>query len=80
MIGWFKKRKLRKETDRVEARFQQAVDLFKDLDKREFSRLMDGIKLAWQGYDKIRQVQSVDEKENAEINDAEKALSDYKEV
>ena len=56
------KRKKTKSLDKVEARFQQAVDLFKDLDKREFKRLMDGIQLTWEGSNKIRQVQTVDEK------------------
>lgn len=75
----FKKRKI---ADRVEARFQQAVGLVKDLDKKEFNRMMDGIKLAWEAYDKIRKVQTVDEKEVAEITSTEKELEfiDSKEV
>lgn len=75
----FKKRKI---ADRVEARFQQAVGLVKDLDKKEFNRMMDGIKLAWEAYDKIRKVQTVDEKEVAEIASTEKELEfiDSKEV
>lgn len=75
----FKKRKI---ADRVEARFQQAVGLVKDLDKKEFNRMMDGIKLAWEAYDKIRKVQTVDEKEVAEITSTERELDfiDSKEV
>lgn len=72
-------RKRKKNYDRVEQRFQQAVDLVKDLDKREFNRLIDGIELAWQSYNKIRQVQTVDEKEMADITNAEKEL-DYLEM
>lgn len=64
--------------DKVEQRFQQAVNLVKDLDKREFNRLIDGISLAWQSYNKIRQVQTVDEKEMADITEVEKEL-EYKE-
>lgn len=64
--------------DKVEQRFQQAVNLVKDLDKREFNRLIDGIELAWQSYNKIRQVQTVDEKEMADITEVEKEL-EYKE-
>ena len=60
----FKKKKI---ADKVESRFQQAVELVKDLDKKEFNRMMDGIKLAYEAYNKIRQVQTVDEKENAEM-------------
>lgn len=75
----FKKRKV---TDKVEARFRQAISLVKDLDKKEFNRMMDGIKLAWEAYDKIRKVQTVDEKEVAEIASTEKELDfiDSKEV
>lgn len=72
---WRKK----KQHDKVEQRFQQAVELVKDLDKREFNRLIDGIELAWQSYNKIRQVQTVDEKELAEVTDLEKEL-EYKEI
>lgn len=57
--------------DKVEARFQQAIVLVKDLDKKEFNRMMDGIKSAWEAYDKIRKVQTVDEKEMADITEAE---------
>jgi len=72
-MAFFKKRKV---ADRVERRFQQAVGLVKDLDKKEFNRMMDGIKSAWEAYDKIRKVQTVDEKEVADIANVEKEL-DY---
>lgn len=67
-----------READKVEARFQQAIALVKDLDKKEFNRMMDGINSAWEAYDKIRKVQTVDEKEVADIAKLEKEL-DYKE-
>lgn len=66
-------KKKRREA-KIEERFQQAVNLFKDLDKREFNRLMEGLKLAWEGYNKIRQVQSVEEKEMADISAVNKEL------
>lgn len=64
----------RKITDRVEERFQTALNLVKDLDRREFKRFVDGLTLAWQGYDRIKQVQTIDEKEAEEVNVAEKEL------
>ena len=64
----------RKITDRVEERFQTALNLVKDLDRREFKRSVDGLTLAWQGYDRIKQVQTIDEKEAEEVNVAEKEL------
>ena len=74
------KRNKTKSIDKVEARFQQAVDLFKDLDKREFKRLMDGIQLTWEGYNKIRQVQTVDEKFIADITSSNEEEIDFKEM
>ena len=74
-----KGRRRKQQRSRIEERYQQAVDLFKDLDKREFNRLLEGLKLAWEGYNKIRQVQSIDEKEMADITGAEKEL-DYIEM
>lgn len=73
-MGLWKKKQI-KNAD--EARFQKAVDLFKDLDRREFNRLMEGLKLAWEGYYKIRQVQTTDEKETAE--DISKIDMDFQE-
>lgn len=64
----------RKITDKVEERFQTALNLVKDLDRREFKRFVDGLTLAWQGYDRIKQVQTIDEKEAEEVNAAEKEL------
>ena len=68
--------KKHKVKDKVEARFQQAVDLFKDLDKREFKRLMDGIQLTWEGYNKIRQVQTTEDKEFADVSKIEKEITE----
>lgn len=69
-------RKKRKIADKVEARFQQAVGLIRDLDRREFNRLIDGLKLTWEGYNRIRAVQTNEDKEVAEIEKTERAL-DY---
>lgn len=69
-------RKKRKVADKVEARFQQAVGLIRDLDRREFNRLIDGLKLTWEGYNRIRAVQTNEDKEVAEIEKTEKTL-DY---
>ena len=67
-------RKAKRNADKVESRFQQALNLVKDLDKREFNRFVDGLTLAWQGHDRIRRVQTIDEKENGDIIEAEKIL------
>lgn len=69
-------RKKKRVEDKVEARFQQAVGLIRDLDRREFNRLIDGLKLTWEGYNRIRAVQTNEDKEFAEIEKTERTL-DY---
>ena len=63
-------------TDRVEERFQTIVTLIKDLDKKEFNRLQEGMQLAWEAYSKVKQARPVSEKEVEEIENAEKLLSE----
>lgn len=72
-MGIFKSKE-RQIDDMAEMRFQQVLELVKDLDRKEFNKLIEATKLAWQGYDKMRQVQTIDEKEEADIKDAEKKL------
>lgn len=60
--------------DRVEGRFQTAVNLVKDLDKTEFKRLVKGMDLAWQAYDAMRKVQTIEEKGLDDIEQLEKAM------
>lgn len=67
-------RKKKQVGDRVEARFQQAVTLIRDLDRQEFNRLIDGLKLTWEGYSRIRKVKTVEDKEDAERAKAEQEL------
>lgn len=71
-------RKVRKVeyTDRVEERFQTIVTLIKDLDKREFNRLVEGMQLAWEAYSKVKQARPAEERGMDEIENAEKLLSE----
>lgn len=72
-MTWFSHKKKR-DTDKVESRFQQGLTLVKDLDKKEFNRFINGLTLGWQGYDCMRRVQTIDEKENGDIDESEKIL------
>ena len=75
-------RKKKRIEDKVEARFQQAVSLIRDLDRPEFNRLIDGLKLTWEGYNRIRKIQTTEEKESAPLLEVEKEIRremDYKE-
>ena len=69
-MRWLSKRKNIRE-DKVEQRFQLIVDLIKDLDKREFTKLKEGIDLAWQAYDKISKAKTNIEKEIDDIDSTE---------
>ena len=57
----FKKRTQTEYTDRVEERFQTIITLIRDLDRKEFNRLKEGIDLAWEAYNKVRQTRSAEE-------------------
>lgn len=74
-MSWFSKKTNLRE-DRVEKRFQLIVDLIKDLDKREFTKLKEGIDLAWQAYDKISKAKTTVEKELSDIENAELFLDE----
>lgn len=67
-------RKKHKNYDRVEERFQTVVSLIRDLDRKEFNRLKEGMDLVWQGYNKVGQAKSSIEKEIEDIEKADKIL------
>lgn len=75
MPSWFsRKKKDNQDVDKVEARFQTVVDLVRDLDKKELNRLIEGVQLVWQGYNKVEQSRSAEDKEDDDIEDAERIL------
>ena len=67
-------RKFRKSPDSDSARFQDVVDLVKDLDRKEFNKLMKGVEKVYDGYQIVNGVQTTDEKENKDIEEVEKFL------
>ena len=73
---WRRKRKQSTYDDKVAIRFQAVIDLIKDLDKKEFNRLKEGMDLAWQAYNKVAQAKPSDEKEVEDIDNMEKMLRD----
>lgn len=73
-MRWFKRKV--KVQDKVENRFQTIVELIKDLDKKEFNKLQEGISLAWEAYNKVRQARTTIDKEIDDIETAEKILSE----
>lgn len=75
MSKWLSKKYTTVE-DKVEERFQAIVDLIKDLDRREFTKLKEGIDLAWQAYDKISKTKTTVEKEFSDIDNTERFLEE----
>ena len=69
-------RKSKQTTTAVERKFQTIVDLIKDLDKKELNKLIEGIKLVWEGYAKVGQAKTPEEKEIADIERSEKVLEE----
>ena len=67
----------KKPADPVEARLKPAMDLMFDLDRAEFNRLIDGMKLLFDGLQRFRKVKTMDEKENGDpdIDHIEKVLA-----
>ena len=74
-MSWFSHKK-NHSVDRVEAKFQAVVDLIRDLDKKEFNRLKEGMDLVWQGYQKVGQAKTTIEKEMEDIELPEKILEE----
>lgn len=70
-IRLFKKKPVApdRETD-----FQMVLNIVKRFDKKEFTKFMAGIGLAWQGYDKVLRTQTREEKEVEDITSAEKTI------
>lgn len=63
-------------TTKVEEKFQTIVTLIKDLDKKDLNKLIEGMKLVWEGYNKVGQAKTPEEKEVEDIEKAEKALEE----
>lgn len=63
-----------KVEDPVEQRFDAMMELIKDLPKTDYNRLKDAMDLGYSAYQKVRNVKTADEKEVADILNAEKIL------
>lgn len=57
--------------DPAEARFDAMMELIKDLPRTDYNRLKDAMDLGYNAYQKVRSVKTTDEKENADITNAE---------
>lgn len=69
----FKKRKAALESV-AEQRFDMIISLIKDLPRTEFNKLLEGIKLAYEAYSKVKSAKTIDEKELEDIDEIEKSM------
>lgn len=69
-----KKKRTLSEVQHVEETLDVIVDLIKDLPKSDFDKLMLAIKDIWNGYEKIRNVHTREERMDSDINEAERIL------
>lgn len=68
-------RKRRKDTeDIVEQKFDAMMNLIKDLPRADYNRLKRAMDLGYDSYQAVRNVKTVDEKENEDIDDTENKL------
>lgn len=58
----------------VEQRFDAMLNMIKDLPRADYNRLKSAMDLAYDAYQKVRNVKTIDEKETAEVDSAEKKL------
>lgn len=68
------KRKQKKSEDKLEERLDTISELTRDLEKPEFNRLLDALKSVFDARQKLKGVKTNEEKENADIYEAEKVL------
>lgn len=59
-----------------EAKLNTIVELVKDLSKTDYNRLRDGMDLIYNGYQKIRNAKTPEEKELTDVNDLERLIDE----
>lgn len=67
-------KKKAKYEDKLEQRLDTISELTRDLEKPEFNRLLDALKSVFDARQKLKGVKTNEEKENADIYEAEKIL------
>lgn len=70
----FRKKKIERSVDYTEDRFDQMINLVKNLSRADYNRLRDAMDLGYNAYQKVRNVKTVEEKETNDINEAELSL------
>ncbi len=61
-----------------EAKLNTIIELVKDLPRADYNRLREGMELIYNGYQKIKNAKTNDEKELGDIDSMEKILEEVK--
>ena len=61
-----------------ETKLNTIIDLVKDLPRPDYNRLREGMELIYNGYQKIKNAKTNDEKESSDIETMEKILEEVK--
>ena len=61
-----------------EAKLNTIIELIKDLPRGDYNRLREGMELIYNGYQKIKNARTSDEKELGDINSVESILEGVK--
>jgi len=69
------RRKKTTYVDPAEERLDQIVVLIKDLPRADYKRLCEAMDLVYNGFQKIKKVKTEDERENEDLDTAEKILN-----
>jgi len=73
-MRFFKKKK-RYYEDKLEQRLDTISELTRDLERKEFNNLLEAVKAVFEARQKLKGVKTNEEKENADIDEAEKILA-----
>ena len=73
----FKRRKQVLESV-AEQRFDNMMELIKDLPRADYTRLKDAMDLGYNAYQKVKNVKTIDEKELDDIDEIEKSMKESK--
>ena len=61
-----------------EAKLNTIIDLIKDLPRPDYNRLSEGMELIYNGYQKIKNAKTNDEKELGDIDTVERLMEEVK--
>lgn len=70
----FRKKK-RYSEDKLEQRLDTISELTRDLERKEFNNLLEAVKAMYEVRQKLKGVKTNEEKENADIDEAERILT-----